>query len=85
MDGLQARLAGIDGSNQGFRCIRKQGVASGGIALGLGPKIEQRLQLDPLAKFREPAVAYQLSPQVGTGSHAQRRVLTVDEFSGGES
>ena len=85
MDGLQARLAGIDGSNQGFRCIRKQGVASRGIALGFGTKIQQRLQFDPLAKFREPAVAHQLSPQVGTCSHAQRRVLTVDEFSGGES
>ena len=82
MDGFQAPLTGIEGSDQSFRGIRQQGVPCGGIAFGLGTEGQQRLQVDPTTQCCQPAVAHQLRPQVRAGTHTQGRVVAIDEFRG---
>ena len=75
----------IDGTNQGLTEFCSDCVLRCSIAIGLGSDVPPLVDGDCSAKLCQPAVAHQLSPQVGAFSHSQCWVSGGDEFTGGET
>ena len=48
------------------------------------PQEQVRLDGQLFTHLCQPAVAHQLGPQVGAGTHSKIGVVAVDEFGGGE-
>ena len=75
----------INSTNQGLAEFCSDCGLCCSIPTGLGPDVPPALDGDCFAKLCQPAVAYQLCPQVGAFSHSQCWVSGGDEFTGGET
>ena len=74
----------VQRTDQSFGGIGSQPGFGGTIPLGVPPQQQMLFDAKCCTHVRQPAIADQLGPQVGAGTHREIGVVAINEFGGGE-
>ena len=81
---LKVAKGAVQSTDESFSGIGPQPGLGGTIPLGVPPEQQMLFDGKRFTHVRQPAVADQLSPHVGGGTHREIGVVAINEFGGGK-